>query len=52
MVGVDVTLEAFNKAGYLFKGFFHRKSPFAPLFLRGVKLALCPVGKRDAESKD
>jgi hypothetical protein len=24
MVGFDVSLEAFNKVGYLFKGFFHR----------------------------
>jgi hypothetical protein len=23
MVGVDITFEAFNKIGYLFKGFFH-----------------------------
>jgi hypothetical protein len=58
-VCLDVSFETLNKGGYLLKGFFHRKSPLSPLFLRGVKLALMPSrlpagreGQRDTKSKD
>jgi len=36
MIGVDITFEAFNKIGYLFKSFFDRKSPWPSFFKGGL----------------